>query len=144
MQLEVWYNGKLLAAPLLLADNITASWIKHMWVSTQEASVMISTNFAEVHPQWQGDMELMQLFVQNGWKQLEFKTLNHCRMFLQVFLLSDIVLGSGNSITPDYWDQPTPAISDLDWPRTQAPPKSAWSIWKLALTSAYIWAETNG
>jgi len=50
-QLEVGYNGKLLAAPLLLADNATASWIKHMWVSTQEAGVMISTNFAEVQPQ---------------------------------------------------------------------------------------------
>jgi len=51
MQLEVGYNGKLLAAPLLLADNVTASWIKHMWASTQEAGVTISTNFAEVQPQ---------------------------------------------------------------------------------------------
>jgi len=107
-----------------------------MWVSTQEASITVSTNLAEVTPQRQGDMELMQLFIQNSWKQLELQTLNHCRMFLQVFLLSDIVSGSGNFITPEYWDWPTPEISNLDWPRTQAPPKSAWPLRKLALRSA--------
>jgi len=33
------FPGKLLAAPLVLAENVTTSWIKHMWVSTQEARV---------------------------------------------------------------------------------------------------------
>jgi len=136
MRLEVGYNGKLLAVPLILADNVTLSWIKHVWVSTQEAGITISTDFAEVHLQWQGDIELMRLFVQNGWKQPELHMLNHCRMFLQVFLLSDIVLGSGDTITPEYWDQTIPSISTLDWPRTHAPTKSAWALWKMALTLA--------
>jgi len=136
MCLEVGYNGELLAAPLILADNVTSSWIKHMWVSTQEASITVSTDFAEVHPQRQGNIELMRLFIQNGWKQPELHMLNQCQMFLQVFLLSDIVSGSGDTITPEYWDQPIHCISDLDWPRTHTPSKSAWALWKMALMSA--------
>ncbi len=136
MRLEVGYNGKLLAAPLILADNVTPSWIKHVWVSTQEAGVTISTDFAEVHLQRQGDIELMKLFVQHGWKQPELHMLNQCRMFLQAFLVSDIVSGSGDTITPEYWDRPIPHTSDRAWPRSHAPPKSAWALWKMALTLA--------
>jgi len=136
MRLEVGYNGKLLAAPLILADNVTQSWIKHVWISTQEAGVTISTDFAEVQLQRQGDIELMKLFVQHGWKQPELHTLNQCRMFLQAFLVSDIISGSGNTITPEYWDRPIPCTSNRAWPRSHAPPKSAWALWKTALTSA--------
>jgi len=48
MRLEVGYNGELLETPLILADNIMPSWIKHMWQSTQEAGISLSTDFAEV------------------------------------------------------------------------------------------------
>jgi len=63
MQLEVGYCGKLLAAPLCLADNVTNLWIKHVWVSTQECGVMLLTDYTDVPLQCQGDLKLMQLFV---------------------------------------------------------------------------------
>jgi len=59
MRLEVGYNGELLAAPSILIENVTKSWIKHVWVSTQQAGVTVSTDFAEVPLQRQGDIELM-------------------------------------------------------------------------------------
>jgi len=67
MRLEMGYRGKLLMAPLILADNVTNSWIKHMWTSTQESQVTFMTDFADYPPQCQGDIELMRLFVQTGW-----------------------------------------------------------------------------
>jgi len=136
MRLEVGYKGELFAAPLQLADNVTSSWLKHVWVSTQEAEILVSTDFADIPLQRHGDIELMRLFVQTGWKQPVLHTLNQCRMFLRVFRLSDIVSGSGESISPNYWTHPTPAESDLEWPRTHTPPQSAWVLWKTALTSA--------
>jgi len=136
MRLEVGYNGELLAAPLSLLNNVTPSWIKHVWVSTQEADVLVSMDFTEVPFQHHSDIELMQLFVQTGWKQPDLHTLNHCRMFLRVFLLSDIVAGSGDFISPAFWDRPSLVELDLDWPRTQAPPQSTWLLWKSALASA--------
>jgi len=48
MQLELGYSGKLLAAPLILAKNVTNLWIKHVWQSTQECDVTLSTNFVDI------------------------------------------------------------------------------------------------
>jgi len=48
MRLELGYGGKLLAAPLILAENITNSWIKQVWQSTQECGITISTDFADI------------------------------------------------------------------------------------------------
>jgi len=134
MRLEAVYNGELLEIPLILADNLTPSWIKHVWQSTQEVGVTLATDFAEVTPRRQGDIELMRLFVNYGIKQPELYTLNLCRMFLKVFLVSDITSSSGDVILPSFWDRPTPAHSELQWPNTFPPPNQAWLQWRRALT----------
>jgi len=41
MHLEMGYSRELMVAPLILADNITHSWIKHMWITTQEHGMII-------------------------------------------------------------------------------------------------------
>jgi len=64
------------------------------------------------------------------------QTLNHCRVYLKVFRLSDIVIGSSKSITQQFWDRPHPADSPFEWPKTMAPPLMAWNSWHQALTSA--------
>jgi len=50
MRLEIGLNGKLLTAPLILQDQVTTSWIKHVWVSTQESGIALLTNFADYPP----------------------------------------------------------------------------------------------
>jgi len=85
------------------------SWIKHVWVSSQECGISLLSNFANILPQWQGDIELMQLFVQNGWKQTDLVNLNQCWMHLRVFLLLDITSGLGCLILPQFWDHLGPA-----------------------------------
>jgi len=47
MCLELGYNSELLAVPLILQENVTNSWIKHLWVSMQENDITILTDFAE-------------------------------------------------------------------------------------------------
>ncbi len=59
MQLEIGYTGELLAAPLILASNVTSLWLKHVWISTQEADILVSTEFADIPLQCHGDIELM-------------------------------------------------------------------------------------
>jgi len=77
----------------------------------------------------------MHLFVQNGIKQPELHTLNLCRVYLRVFLISDIVSGSREFVLPSFWDCPTPADSELQWPRSITPTKQAWLQWQIVLTS---------
>jgi len=136
MRLELGYNGELLAAPLLLAANVTNSWLKHVWMSTQEVAISLATAFAEVPSQRQGDLEIMCLFIRSGWKQPELYTLNQCRMFLHVFLVSDIVNGSGNTISTQFWDRPNPADSNFLWPVMPQPTSSSWELWHAALSKS--------
>jgi len=77
----------------------------------------------------------MHLFVQNGIKQPKLHTFNLCRVFLRVFLISDIVSGSGEFILPLFWDCPTLANSELQWPCSITPTKQAWLQWQITLTS---------
>jgi len=60
-------------------------------------------DFADCKPQCQGNMELMQLFVQMGMKQPLLHMVNQCQMHLHIFLLLDIVLGLGDYILPQFW-----------------------------------------
>jgi len=136
MRLEVGFSGELLGAPLILQHHITTSWIKHVWVSTQECRVTLFMDFADYPPQRHGDIELMWLFIQSGLKQPELMMVNHYRMHLQVFLLSDIVLGSGEHILPQFWEHTHPADSSFDWPTTPQPSQAAWNTWRQALTQA--------
>ncbi len=78
MRLEVGYNGELLAAPLTLSENVTNSWMKHVWISTQSVGITVSTTFLEIPLQRNGDTAIMCLFVKSSWKQLELQTLNQC------------------------------------------------------------------
>jgi len=48
MRLELGCGGELLAAPLILAENVTNSWIKHMWMSTWECDITLSTDFVDI------------------------------------------------------------------------------------------------
>jgi len=136
MHLEMGYGSKLLVAPLQLAANVTHLWLKHIWVTTQELKVNLQSDFADITLERQGDIELMRLFVQNGWKQPELFTLNQCHMYLKTFMLSDIIIGSGVSIAAQFWDQLQPAESAMAWPRTNQPSSLAWNTWQQALTSA--------
>ncbi len=136
MRLELGYGGELLTAPLILAENVTNSWIKHVWQSTQECEVTLSTDFADIPLQRYGDIELMRLFIQNGCKQPALQTLNQCHMYLKVFRLLDIVNGSGECIAQQFWDRPYPAESHFEWPTTMAPSQQAWSTWHNVLSAA--------
>jgi len=103
MCIEGGYSCKLLSAPLIFWDNVTASWIMHFWISTQECSIMVLIDFADCTPQHHGDINLMWLFVQMGMEQPLLYTVNQCCMYMHMFLLSDIVLGVGNYVLPQSW-----------------------------------------
>jgi len=112
------------------------SWIKHVWVSTQECGATLLTDFADYPPQRVGDMSLMQLFIKSGLKQPMLQVVNNCCLYLCVFLLSDIMSGSGDQILSQFWDQYSPATSSLEWPYTLKPSPQAWHAWNQVLTQA--------
>jgi len=86
----------------------------------------------------------MQLFIQHGWKQPKLKIPNQCRMYLKVFLLSDIVLSSGITISAQFCKQFHLANSPFDWPRTPIPTLHSWYVWKKALTEVLHLGRNQG
>ena len=39
MRLEMGLTGQLFEAPLILADVLTDTWMKHIWMATQQANI---------------------------------------------------------------------------------------------------------
>jgi len=101
MQLEVGYRGERFAAPLCLKDNVTNSWLKHVWISTQECNVNVLMDFVDYTSQRHGNMEIMRLFVQQGLKQPQLYTLNQCWMFLKVFWVTNICWAQETTLFPN-------------------------------------------
>ncbi len=66
---------------------------------------------------------------------LDLKLLNQCRLYLQVYSLTDITSADGKEIIPHYKNGVLgqDRISSLQWPTQQRPGKQAWSLWQKAL-----------
>jgi len=76
----------------------------------------------------------MRLFLQSGIKQPTLQWLNQCCMYLRVFLLSDIVSGTGECLLLQFWEHQRLVDTHLDWPTTPPPSPQSWNMWKQALT----------
>jgi len=81
-------------------------------------------------------MELMQAFVQYGYRGQELWDLNWCWMFLQVNWLSDICDGTSKIILADAWEGGHPMESPFQWPWTVIT-HIDWQLWQQALTKYF-------
>jgi len=90
LRLELGYSGELFVVPAKLGDNLTDSWITHLWHISHEEQLLLLTDFASPPLQWVHGIEIMCLFVDSGQKQPNLKMLNNCWMFLHAFYLSKI------------------------------------------------------
>jgi len=78
MRLELGWVGELFDAPIILQNAITPSWIKHVWVTLQSLDIRIHTGIFCLPPR-QGDIEIMWLFLQHGFREPEtLISLNQC------------------------------------------------------------------
>jgi hypothetical protein len=91
-------------------------------------------------PLRQGDKILMSCFAQMSPSLDELWSLNNCRLYLQVYFLSEISTGDGLKITYDAWrgtrfDVPAKLAS---WPRQQRPSPREWLLWQLFLKKVFL------
>ena len=74
----------------------------------------------------------------------DLRKINNCRLYLQVFYLSDIVSGDGTKIMHHFANgYRTPARNSIwKWPRQSRPNESSWNLWKMAITN--VWKKIHG
>ena len=75
----------------------------------------------------------------------ELLRINRCRLYLQVYFLSDIVSGNGRLILREAFDgvKLIHRVSRWQWPQQTRPPKSDWSLWKMAIQEVWACSETR-
>jgi hypothetical protein len=118
------------------AKWIDSTWITDAWKFAHRAKITV-----DIESHWtpalvrQGDIALMDLALTFHLDNHQLKCINTCRLYLQVFTVSDIVAVKGDSILlsaikgerdPDW-------VTNFVWPDVPRPPSSFWSQWKLFL-----------
>jgi len=78
MHIKLGWAGELLDAPPCLQHLVTSSWLKHIWLTLNSFNIHIHTGVYLSPPQ-QGDLEIMRLFLQNGYQEPDvLMSLNQC------------------------------------------------------------------
>jgi hypothetical protein len=130
--------------PILEIPTIPIPYLETQWISSLRTALTslgckIQVDYSSVYPlQRQHDAHLMDVFREHcTFKPNELKSLNQCRLFLQVMVVSDICDASGRAISSkDYFDGVLSTIQSRDIAAVQERPVAlkTWSLWKRALT----------
>jgi hypothetical protein len=100
-QLECGMEQEILSCDFDKYENniLTPNCITECWIFLKQCDVTIETTGT-----WKalggrkGDIALMEVFANNNFTAKEMKDINRCRMFLQVFYLSDVTDIAGHHI----------------------------------------------
>jgi hypothetical protein len=123
---------------------LTPNWIKECWILLKQCDAKIETTGT-----WKplrgrkGDVALMEVFANKNFTAKEMKNINRCRMYIQVFYLSDFTDISGHHIEP--WiikgKRDGTRSSKWEWPIQHRPQTAAWKVWNKAIEEAFTEEE---
>jgi len=137
LRLETGIGGPLFQVPSLFQPCVTTTWLSQCWLNCVQRGIDITTDTIEILPKRERDKEIMRTLADGGYRATELATLNRCRMYLKVILLSDICDGSGERIESQFWSGTTPAqIYSYSWPKTVKPTPHEWDLWRRALQTS--------
>jgi hypothetical protein len=113
---------------------VTETWVKNLWRYVSQAGICVSGGTCLARKR-EGDKFLMPQWVQRYHGQ-ELRQINHCRMFLQVLTLADVVTTDGTRISAAAWTGDEGGEDPL-WPRQVRPTAAAWHQWREALVTSF-------
>jgi len=111
--------------------------MKHTWLATRNADIHVQIDIPDFPLNQHGDKELVQSFLQHGFRQPQLGSLHRCQMYLQVLQLSDITMATGDRLLTTNWRDYSPIPSEYKWPAATKPSQSDWHMWDLALATAF-------
>ena len=107
LRLELGVNYHLLNSNYesLAGLIMTPSWIVHTWKFMSEYNINIDIDAPKIDTLRENDKPLMELILQNNLvTEQEAVVANKCRLYLQVFMVSDLVTGCGKYLKDNVWN----------------------------------------
>ena len=139
MRLELGVNDHILNTNYDSLCNLvhTESWMEKTWKFMSEHKITIDVDPPKVPIRQQNDIPLMEIILASpNITPHEIKTVNKCRLYLQIFQLSDMVTGCGKFIKDSAWNcirDSHNKDSSTKWPLIPPPSKGMIKIWQSVL-----------
>ena len=122
------------------------SWITHLWEMSYKYNITITGQYTKLHPIRKNDQALMDMIIEsNTFTPDEIIKINYCRIYLQVYNLSDITNGFGTNINHcilQHIKNPD-TTSSYNWPHQPNPSRQSWKIWDEAINTIWSHSEQN-
>ncbi len=99
-RLEAGLCGQIFGPLLEIRLCLTKSLFTQTWQYCKELDIDLTTDIVDFKLPWQGDQEIMRIFLQSGIMGKNLIELNQCHMYLQAIFLSNICNGTGTAIDP--------------------------------------------
>ena len=120
--------------------------MRHLRHAAWKHNIKIYKTDAHVNVPRLNDFARMDMTVQAKiFTRDELQSINRCRLYMQIFFLSDIVFGNGRVVLQEILDEQmiSQRKSQWKWPRQTRPPPRDWNLFHIALHEVWIHSETQ-
>ena len=148
MRLEIGSNISILESDYYKYDDIllTKTWVQSTWQFMSDKKVTINDSTKTIKPERERDTAIMDhIYKHTELSSKERKTFNKCRIYLKVFLISEICTGDGQYILENIWtgQRDETIESKYNWPIWDKPSNKDWKTWQKVLCKTICNASTQ-
>jgi hypothetical protein len=119
---------------------VTNSLVKNTWEFLHAHNIDMEHDIT-VPKNRVDDRSIMMEFTKYNPSTSELEAINHCRLFLKAYYISDIATASGNTLSYHVWvGEPRQfgKTSRFNWPTQGRPSTTSWDIWRGFLKMAIL------
>jgi len=124
---------------------IPRTWMTSLWEFISEYKLRIQGWKHDFLPTRDNDISIIESFTKKGFSNDDLRQLNNCRVYLQVYSLSDICNAKGDQITRKAIEgqKDLHRPSTLVWKQIKRPTPRAFLLWKQALFATFCVSDTS-
>ena len=113
---------------------LTNCWTNNIWKFADLYSINLKGDYSRPHPLRERDIGTMDIIIENNFEAISnetLRTLNRCRLYLQIVTLADILDVDGVNIDPliNSLETRIDRKSSWVWPEQVRPLKNEWTTW---------------
>ena len=133
-----WYQQVAGTSKSILEDTRVFPHVEAPWIDTTRAFLRKTSSFITtehirpIQPRRQHDECIMDIALDLGYKPWELRSINRCRLFLQVETVSDLATPDGKFLQDSLYIFP-PTVNSVStdlWPRQACPQSRFWAQWR--------------